>query len=419
MAGFGGSQPVELFGLNSDAIIAAIQAALRGTFTSMPAIVSEDGDGHTASAAPTINQLVRQDDGTMKQTPWPSLKTMPIHFAGGGLMVSTHPVKAKDEGILVFAARALDSWHQSGGPQNPIDARQHSASDGFYLGGVKSDPNKIANYTPDTIQHRSLDGKTTHEVAPTSTTTKVVPASDMSTNPFASATTFFQTLHNAVSGIVKTATDGTNFHTLTHSLAGILGSVTNGTENHTFSCPVADGPTLIGQSADDIAKVLVKPGLLQLMSTGTISLSAPSLGIGQGAIGSSAIGGVNDGTNAAAGTLGEYLTANGSVSMATGTLATICTLTLSPGDWDVSGLASFAGSAATITNMSAALAPGDSPATGGLAQLNGGSFQTATLPLSPLRVNVAVSTNIMLQMAATFASGTVTGSGSVRARRMR
>lgn len=287
MAGFGGSQPAELFGLDTDAIIAAIEGALRGTFTSMPAIVTADSDGHNVTAQPAINQLVRQDDGTMQQTPWPSLQTMVPHFAGGGLMVATHPVKSKDEGILLFSARAIDSWRQNGGPQNPIDARQHSPSDGHYIGGIKSDPNKIQNYAPDSHQIRSLDAKVTTDHHPTNgVTTKVVPESDSSTNPFASATTFFQTIHNAVSGIVKTATDGNNLHTLSHTLAGIIGRVKNSLVNHTFSCPVATGPVLIGQQSGQTAQVLVNPLTgLQLSSTLPMSISAPSMSMPAGSAG--------------------------------------------------------------------------------------------------------------------------------------
>jgi hypothetical protein len=261
---------------------------MRGIFTSMPATVSEDGDGHTASAQPTINQLVRQDDGTMQQTPWPSLKTMPVHFSGGGKMVSTHPVKAKDEGILVFASRALDSWHQSGGPQNPIDARQHSASDGFYLGGIKSDPNKIPNYGTDSIQHRSLDAKTTHDVHPTNgITTKVVPASDSSTNPFANATTFFQTLHNAVSGIAHSAVASGITHaiTLDHTVGPKLTANNNAhvvNVNPSSGIALTTAASIVHSAQQNITEtaqqsITNSAPLISLLASTAISLSAPSL----------------------------------------------------------------------------------------------------------------------------------------------
>lgn len=420
-----GSQPVELFGSDSDAALAAIEARLRGVYTSMPAIVKEDSDGHNVTAQPAINALVRKDDGTMEQLPWPPLQTIVTHFMGGGLMVETHPIKANDEGIVLGAARNIDSWRQSGGTQNPTDARQHHASDHFYLGGVKSDPNKIKNYVPDSIQHRSLDAKVTHDVHPTNGIThKVVPASDPSTNPFASATTFFQHLVSPIMGLIKTATDGNNLHTFALSLAGIIGQVKNSAVNHTFSCPVSIGPTLIGQQGGQTAQVLVNPLTgLQLSSTLPMTIDTPALSIGAGAIGSSAIGGASDGSDAAPGSIGEYATASQSfLSISNGIATTICTLTLSPGDWDVAGLAQFAAGSIAIEGMSASLTGGTSAA-GGIAQLNVGSavaaFKEAELAISPMRVNTTIPTTIALQMTATFVGGTVSASGSIRARRMR
>ncbi len=232
----------ELAAQNSDALKAAIQAELRAMLTTLPAII-KDSDQHTATATSAILAIIRQSDGSMKQAPMPEFQTFPVHFAGGGQVVSTHPIQANDEGIIVFAARALDSWHQSGGQQPPIDARQHHASDGFYLGGIKSDPNTIPNKASNSIQHRSINGRVTHEVDPTNgTTTKVVDPSDPSTNPFSSATTFHQTIHNAVAGIVHTATDGNNLHTSTLQKAlGSVLSVTSSIANHFLKLTPANG----------------------------------------------------------------------------------------------------------------------------------------------------------------------------------
>ena len=220
----------------------------------MPAIVKQDSDGHNVSVQPAINQLTRKDDGTTTQTPWPILQTMVQHFMGGGLMVATHPIKNGDEGVLVGISRALDSWRQSGGIQNPVDARQHHASDGFITGAVKSDPNKIKNYATDSIQHRSLDAKVTHDVHPTNGIThKVVPASDPSPNPFANAATFFQTVHNGLSGIAHTAV-----------ATGITHAITL---DHTV------GPKLTANNAEHLINVHPSAGLI-LTTAATIAQMA-------------------------------------------------------------------------------------------------------------------------------------------------
>lgn len=282
--------PLERFGTDTDAVWAAIEAQVRSLVVALPTIVSQDSDGHNVNSHPAINSIVRSEDGTMTQVPWPELQTMVAHFSGGGQVTETHPIKQKDEGLVLFISRAIDSFRQNGGIQNPVDSRQHHASDSVYIGGIKSDPNKIKNVAPDSMQHRSLDAKVTHDVHPTNGIThKVVPASDPSTNPFNDATSFFQTVHNAASGIVKTATDGTLLHTLSHTLQGILGSVTGGSANHTFSCTVSDGPTLIGQLGGLISKVLVQPGNLQLTASNAISLSAPNLSLPSGGVASDAL----------------------------------------------------------------------------------------------------------------------------------
>jgi Phage protein Gp138 N-terminal domain len=304
VAGFGGSQPVELFGSEADAVLAAVQAVLRGMLTTMPAIVQQDSDGHNVTVQPAINALVRKDDGTMSQVTWPQLQTMVAHFAGGGLMVSTHPIKNGDEVILQFAARALDSWRQSGGIQNPIDARQHHASDGFVLGGVKSDPNKIQNYATESIQHRSLDAKTTHDVHPTNgVTTKVVPASDPSTNPFNSATTFYQTVHNAVSGLIHTAMASGVSHVVSLvQSTGWLAQINNAahtlnihpTNGHsrTTTAHISDtAQQTISQSAQQ--SISSSAPTISLSATQSISLSAPNVSFPAGSASSNvgALGG--------------------------------------------------------------------------------------------------------------------------------
>jgi hypothetical protein len=320
VAGFGGSQPGELFGQDTDSVLAGIQAALRGILTTMPGIVQTDSDGHNVTVQPSINSIIRKDDGTMMQQPWPKLQTMVVHFAGGGLVTSTHPIKTNDEVIVQFAARALDSWRQSGGIQNPIDARQHHASDGFVLAGVKSDPNKIQNYATDSIQHRSLDAKITHDVHPTNgITQKVVDPTDTTPNPFQAAIKFIQTLHVPGSGYFHTTTNGTNTHTfniqpligMIHQVmgsggvvntisnllsGGIIHSATAGGVTNTHTNNPLTGIIASVANGAHMISALVASGIsltssknINLSSATGISLSAPSLGLPAGGVSSGAL----------------------------------------------------------------------------------------------------------------------------------
>ena len=230
-------QSLDQFAANTDAVFMAVEARLATFFTALPSILTQAGDGHIATAKSAILGLIRKDDESTQQLEMPSFDTMPVHFAGGGLVLSTHPLKSGDEGIALFFARALDSWHQSGGVQAPIDSRQHHLSDGVFLNGLRSDPNKLKNYATDSIQHRSTDGKVTHDVHPTNgTTTKVVDPSDSSANPFASATIFHQTTHNHSTGVQHTAKDSSNTHSLQlERVVGLLASVLNGSNHHTLA----------------------------------------------------------------------------------------------------------------------------------------------------------------------------------------
>jgi Phage protein Gp138 N-terminal domain len=319
MAGLGGSSPLELFGSDADAILAAIRGEVRSVLTTMSGIVKQNSDGHNVTVQPSVNQLVRKDDGTTTTLPWPILQTMVQHFMGGGLMVATHPVKTGDEVIIQFASLALDSWRQSGGIQNPVDARMHHASDGFVLGAVKSDPNKIKNYATDSIQHRSLDAKVTHDVHPTNGIThKVVPASDPSTNPFNTAVTFYQTIHNAISGVVHTAMASGVSHVISLvQSTGWLASINNAahtlnihpTNGHsrTTTANIADSAQQnINSTAQQNITATAQQNITQtamqsisLIASNAISLSAPTVSLPAGSITAA-----NLGSGAAASSIG-------------------------------------------------------------------------------------------------------------------
>lgn len=134
--------------------------------------------------------------------------------------------------------------------------------------------------------------------------------------------------------------------------------------------------------------------------------------------------GVTDASNATAGTVGEVLTAQTAtaVTMTTGTTADLVSLTLSPGDWDLSGLFRFDTSTAAISIAfgSHSTVSGTLQAFPNAAQISGGSSSTnLQITLPTIRVNITASTTYYLPANATFASGTVTGRGYLYARRCR
>jgi hypothetical protein len=125
--------------------------------------------------------------------------------------------------------------------------------------------------------------------------------------------------------------------------------------------------------------------------------------------------GVVDGSDAVAGDIGEYMTASGSgVALATGALATIATITLTAGDWDVTGNVGFTAAAGTHAYFGVGL--------DGLDTLTTATFPTTainqSMNTSTRRYNVTGSTAVHLVAQAVF-TATVTASGTVSARRMR
>ncbi|HEY2616155.1 MAG TPA: hypothetical protein VGI78_02345 [Acetobacteraceae bacterium] len=125
--------------------------------------------------------------------------------------------------------------------------------------------------------------------------------------------------------------------------------------------------------------------------------------------------GVTDGSDATAGQIGEYMTATGSgVALATGVLATIATITLTAGDWDVTGNVGFTAAAGTHAYFGVGI--------DGMDTLTTATFPAAamnqSMNASVRRYSVTASTAVNLVAQASFTS-TVTASGTIRARRMR
>lgn len=141
------------------------------------------------------------------------------------------------------------------------------------------------------------------------------------------------------------------------------------------------------------------------------------------------ITGVIDASNAAASSVGEFITATGTdVALTTATPANITSVVLTAGDWEVTGSCIFTGTGTTATSIVRA----------------GSSTVSATLPAAPMffrqrygaaggftgadvaghtiptqRVNVSVTTTVYLVAEASFTTSTETATGQLSARRIR
>jgi hypothetical protein len=109
----------------------------------MPVLVKEDSEGHTVRLRPAIKAVQRNEQGQMEPVEMSWLGSCPVAFTQGGEFVITHPVKEKDEGIVVFADRNIDGWWKDGDVQPEIFMRRHHLSDGMYIPGVRSCPRAL------------------------------------------------------------------------------------------------------------------------------------------------------------------------------------------------------------------------------------------------------------------------------------
>lgn len=137
--------------------------------------------------------------------------------------------------------------------------------------------------------------------------------------------------------------------------------------------------------------------------------------------------GVTNGSNAATGSVGEYGTnATAGTSLTTAAPSNCTSISLTAGDWDVSGTVTFmpAGTTvpvaflAAISTTSATQPAGNS----GAYQFLVASFATgqqAALNTPTVRISISATTTVYLVGTSTFTTSTMTCSGFIRARRVR
>ena len=146
--------------------------------------------------------------------------------------------------------------------------------------------------------------------------------------------------------------------------------------------------------------------------------------------GTSPVVGTVTNDNAVAGRVGEELKtvlASGSaVSLTTNTTANVTSVSLTAGDWEVSGVVDFTPGATTsltqrtagVSTTSATLGAQDSMSqTSVAANVPGANVISQVTP--NVRISVAVTTPVYLVARALFTVSTLTAYGSIRARRVR
>ena len=135
--------------------------------------------------------------------------------------------------------------------------------------------------------------------------------------------------------------------------------------------------------------------------------------------------GVTDGSDAAPGEIGEFMSANGTGPIPTATPIDVVSLVLPAGDWDVSGSAGFLPSVANITLAQAWLSEtANTPADPGRLAISVGvgALGNTFLVVGPLRLSFAAPATQVISLGCEvfFPAGTtVTANAWIRARRAR
>lgn len=136
--------------------------------------------------------------------------------------------------------------------------------------------------------------------------------------------------------------------------------------------------------------------------------------------------GVSNGSNASAGSVGELITATGSaVSVTSGTPKDITSISLTAGDWEVTGEVYFAPAGSTVPSAYAGWVSSTSatiPPVPLYFSISGVTFAAGTPYCSPVpsqRFSLSSTTTVYLSSNQTFSTSTMTATGIIRARRVR
>lgn len=123
--------------------------------TALPARVISF-NGHTVTCEIMLKTILA--DG--QEIEFPPLVDVIVQFPRAGGFCFTVPINVGDEGLVIFASRCIDGWYESGKKSKPLDNRMHDLSDGIFIPGINSQPNRIPNFYHDGVSMQTDDGST-------------------------------------------------------------------------------------------------------------------------------------------------------------------------------------------------------------------------------------------------------------------
>ena len=141
-----------------EAQLQAMEGLQAKIWTALPGIVvSANLEAQTCVVQPSIKGVLTDEQNNEASVNLPLLINVPICFPRAGAFALTLPLAAGDEVLVVFSSRAIDSWWQSGGVGEPVEARMHDLSDGFAVLAPTSQPKKLSAVQSDGMELRTID----------------------------------------------------------------------------------------------------------------------------------------------------------------------------------------------------------------------------------------------------------------------
>lgn len=145
----------------------AIDSVIAGKFGSLPVMAVEDSkDGNTVKLKSLVKIPVQGPDGQTKWMELPEIEDVVQQHPGAGGITKTFPTKEGDVGTVSFQSKGISHWHESGGVQNATLGR-NPLSDGIFRMGSRAKPDKLRGVSKDSVQTRTDDKKSVHDVSHT------------------------------------------------------------------------------------------------------------------------------------------------------------------------------------------------------------------------------------------------------------
>ena len=101
--------------------------------------------------------VVRIDVNGQTFTPPPIIEC-PVYIYGTSNHMIELEINPDDECYIMFSQRCIDAWIDQGGVASQPILRFHDFSDAVVFPGIRSQPNKISNYSNNGIKLRNKDG---------------------------------------------------------------------------------------------------------------------------------------------------------------------------------------------------------------------------------------------------------------------